>query len=154
MLRAAFGLLAVFLFGPAVRAEGIRRVPAPTYSASSIVNAASNQSGPIAPNTIVSLYGADLAFVTRAIVPDDLHGQILPTTLSGTGVRVLVGKLSANLYFISPTQINFLVPASLLAGPMDVQVSLDGRFGPAARITLAPPVCRPAFRKRTTFPMA
>src|SRR5450759_3622026 len=57
MLRATFGLLAVFLFGLVLGAEGSRRVPAPAYSASSIVNAASNQAGPIAPNTIVSLYG-------------------------------------------------------------------------------------------------
>ncbi|MEO8127925.1 MAG: IPT/TIG domain-containing protein, partial [Bryobacteraceae bacterium] len=138
MLRATFGLLAAFLFGPVLWAEGSRRVPAPAYSASSIVNAASNQAGPIAPNTIVSLYGSDLAFVTRAIVPDDLHGQVLPTTLSGTGVRVLIGKQNANLYFISPTQINFLVPASLIAGPADVQVGIDGRFGPAVRINLSP----------------
>jgi uncharacterized protein (TIGR03437 family) len=138
MLRATFGLLAVFLSGPAIWAEGSRRVPAPTYSASSIVNAASNQGGPIAPNTIVSLYGTDLAYVTRGITPEDLHGQILPTTLSGTGVRILVGKLNANVYFISPTQINFLVPASLLPGPVDVQIGLDSRYGPAAKITLMP----------------
>ena len=138
MLRATFGLLAVFLSGSAVWAEGSRRVPAPAYSASSIVNAASNQAGPIAPNTIVSLYGSDLAYVTRGISPEDLRGQVLPTTLSGTGVRVLVGKLNANLYFISPTQINFLVPASLLAGTVDVQIGLDSRYGPAVKLTLAP----------------
>jgi uncharacterized protein (TIGR03437 family) len=138
MLRATFGLLAVFLYGPSIWAEESRRVPGPTYSTSSIVNAASNQAGPIAPNTIVSLYGSDLAFVTRGITPGDLHGQILPTTLSGTGVRVLVGKLNANLYFISPGQINFLVPASLLAGPVDVQIGLDSRYGPAVRVNLTP----------------
>lgn len=137
MLRATFGLLAAFLFGLVLRAEGSRRVPAPAYSASSIVNAASNQAGPIAPNTIVSLYGSDLAYVTRGITPEDLRGQVLPTTLSGTGVRVLVGKLNANLYFISPTQINFLVPASLLAGPVDVQIGLDSRYGPAVKINLS-----------------
>ena len=138
MLRATFGLLAAFLCGLHLWAEGSRRVPAPAYSASSIVNAASNQAGPIAPNTIVSLYGTDLAFVTRGITPEDLRGQVLPTTLSGTGVRVLVGKLNANLYFISPTQINFLVPASLLAGPVDVQIGLDSRYGPAVKVNLTP----------------
>jgi uncharacterized protein (TIGR03437 family) len=138
MFRATFGLLAIFLAGPAVWAEGSRRVPAPTYSASSIVNAASNQVGPIAPNTIVSLYGTDLAYITRGITADDLHGQVLPTTLGGTGVRILVGRLSANVYFISPTQINFLVPASLLAGPVDVQIGLDSRYGPAVKVNLTP----------------
>ncbi len=138
MLRATFGLLAAFLSGSVLRAEGSRRVPAPTYSASSIVNSASNQVGPIAPNTIVSLYGTDLAYVTRGITSEDLRGQVLPTTLGGTGVRVLVGKLNANIYFISPTQINFLVPASLLAGPVDVQIGLDSRYGPAVKVTLTP----------------
>ncbi len=138
MFQATFGLLAAFLIGPVLWAEGSRRVPAPAYSASSIVNAASNQAGPIAPNTIVSLYGTDLAFATRGITPEDLRGQVLPTTLSGTGVRVLVGKLNANLYFVSPTQINFLVPASLLAGTVDVQIGLDSRYGPAVKINLSP----------------
>src|SRR6185369_12802969 len=96
MLRATFGLLAFFLAGSVLWAEGSRRVPAPSYSSSSIVNAASNQAGPIAPNTIVSLYGTDLAYVTRGILPDDMHGQVLPTTIGGTGVRILVGKVNAN----------------------------------------------------------
>src|SRR5437868_14945087 len=97
--------------------------PAPAYAAASIVNAASNQAGPIAPNTIVSLYGTDLAYVTRALTPDEISGTTLPTTLVGTGVKVTVGNVLANLYFVSPTQINFLVPCILVAGPAEITVS-------------------------------
>jgi uncharacterized protein (TIGR03437 family) len=137
-VRATVALLATAFLGSSLGAEGSRRVSAPTYSATSIVNSASNQTGPVAPNTIVSLYGTDLATVTRAITADDLRpGQILPTTLIDTGVRVLVGRLSANIYFVSPTQINFLIPASLIAGPVDIQTGLDGRFGPSVKVNLS-----------------
>jgi uncharacterized protein (TIGR03437 family) len=129
-------LLATAFLGSCLLAEGSRRVSAPTYSATSIVNAASNQTGPVAPNTIVSLYGTDLAFVTRAITSDDIRsGQILPITLAG--VHVSVGNLNANLYFVSPTQINFLIPASLIAGPVGVQIKLDGRAGPSVKVDLS-----------------
>jgi uncharacterized protein (TIGR03437 family) len=138
MVRATVALLATAFLGSCLLAEGSRRVSAPTYSATSIVNSASNQAGPVAPNTIVSLYGTDLAFVTRAITADDLRGgQILPTALIDTGVRVSVGNLSANIYFVSPTQINFLIPASLIAGPVGVRVVLNGQGGPAVKIDLS-----------------
>src|ERR1700694_1297248 len=102
----------------------------PTYTSDSIVNAADNQPGALAPNAIGTIYGAGLAFTTRAIGADDIKEGMLPTVVPGTGVRVSVGGILANIYFVSPGQINFLVPALLTAGPSYVQVFLDGRAGP------------------------
>jgi uncharacterized protein (TIGR03437 family) len=118
-------------------ADTLRQIPAPSYSSASIVNAASNQPASIAPGSIATLYGTDLAFVTRAITGDDLHGLQLPLTLPGTGLRIAVGGLAASLYYVSPTQVNFLLPASLLPGPADITLTLDGRAGPVVRIALA-----------------
>jgi uncharacterized protein (TIGR03437 family) len=101
-----------------------------------MVNAASNKAGPISPNTIVSMYGSDLAYITKGITPDDLRGNVLPTSLAGSGVRLLVGKLNAYIYFVSPGQINFLVPGSLAPGTVDVQLGLDSRYGPTVRLPL------------------
>ncbi len=137
-MRVTFGLLAIAFAGSALWAEGSRRVPAPKYSEASIVNSASNQAGPVAPNTIVTLYGTDLAYITRAISAEDMRGQTLPIVLPNTGVHVSVGNLNANIYFVSPTQINFLIPSSLIAGPADVRLVLNGLAGPAVKITLAP----------------
>jgi uncharacterized protein (TIGR03437 family) len=108
-----------------------------TYSAASIVNSADNLPGALAPNTIATVYGANLAFTTKSISPEDIHGGSLPTVLPGTGVRVLIGGLAAQIYYVSPTQINFLVPSTLLPLPTDAQVVRDGVAGPLIPIPLA-----------------
>jgi uncharacterized protein (TIGR03437 family) len=109
----------------------------PSYSAASIVNAADNLAGPLAPNTIATIYGTGLAYGTKWLTPDDIRGGLLPTILPGTGVRILVGGVLANLYYVSPLQINFLVPPNLLPGASDVQVVIDGLSGPLIPIQLA-----------------
>lgn len=62
----------------------------------------------------------------------------MPFTLPGTGVRVLVGGLAAPIYFASPRQINFLVPADLLPGATTIAVIFDGKSGPEVRVEIAP----------------
>jgi uncharacterized protein (TIGR03437 family) len=99
----------------------------PSYIAAGIVNAADNRPGPLAPNTLASLYGVRLSYVTAAMTPNDILGGVLPTVLPGTGVHVTVGNLPATIYYVSPDQINFLVPANLLPAASTVQVVLDGR---------------------------
>ncbi len=134
-MRAAFALLALPVIGLVVQAaDPVRQ--APSYSQSSIVNAASNLPGPLAPNTIGSLYGSDLAFVTRELRPEDIRDGSLPTLLSGTGVRVVVSRWPAQIFFVSPRQINFLVPANLRPGQGDLQLVVDGRAGPLAPLRL------------------
>jgi uncharacterized protein (TIGR03437 family) len=128
LLAAALGL------GPALCGQTNY---GPSYTAAGIVNAADNQVGPLAPNTIASIYGVRLSYVTQAISPNDIDGGVLPTVLPGTGVHVLVGNLPATIYYVSPDQINFLVPANLLPAPSTVQVVLEGQAGPAVQITLA-----------------
>jgi uncharacterized protein (TIGR03437 family) len=109
----------------------------PSYTAAGIVNAADNQPGPLAPNTLASLYGVRLSYDTLAMSPNDILGGVLPTLLPGTGVNVAVGNLAAVVYYVSPDQINFLVPSILLPGPSTVQVVLEGHSGPRVNITLA-----------------
>ncbi|MGD0438739.1 MAG: hypothetical protein ABSB86_19935 [Bryobacteraceae bacterium] len=109
----------------------------PVYSAASIVNAADNQVGPLAPNTIATIYGQNLAYGTAALTAGDVLGGVLPTALAGTQVRVLIGGEGANLYYASPTQINFLVPSDLLPLTANLQLVIDGLDGPAIPIQLA-----------------
>jgi len=110
--------------------------PAPLYVESSVVNAASPAAGGLAPNTLATIYGQFLSRVTRAVTPDDIRAGVLPTVLPGTGVRVLVGGILAPLLYISPSQINFVVPANLLPGQTDLRVGIDSRYGPAVRVRL------------------
>src|SRR5262245_47388529 len=67
-----------------------------------VVSAASYKS-PVAPGTIASAFGTRLATAIESA-----REQPLPTSLAGTTVRVN-GEL-APLFFVSPTQINFLIP--------------------------------------------
>ncbi|HET8546859.1 MAG TPA: hypothetical protein VFL57_02595 [Bryobacteraceae bacterium] len=109
---------------------------APNYSASSVVNAASNVAGPVAPNTIVSLYGTDLSWNTRSVRAEDVSSGLLPTYIPGGGVSVYVNNLPAGLYYVSPTQVNFLVPAAATPGRVRLAVARDGVRGPEVEITL------------------
>jgi uncharacterized protein (TIGR03437 family) len=49
----------------------------------------------------------------------------------------MVNHISANIYFVSPQQINFLVPANLLPGKAVLTVTLDGRAGPQVATEIA-----------------
>jgi len=108
----------------------------PVYSAASLVNAADSQAGWLAPNAIATLYGTGLAYTTRGLTAADLHGGLMPATLPGTGVTILVSGMTAYPYYISPTQVNFLIPNNLLPGPVDVQLVVDGVAGPSISVAL------------------
>ncbi len=110
---------------------------APSYASSTVVHAASQQSGTFAPNTIVTLYGRQLAYVTRAIGSDDVRDGVMPTVLSGTGVKVLVDNVPVPLYFVSPGQVNLLLPTGLKEGVRKLHLSLDGIAGPVVEFRVA-----------------
>lgn len=132
---AAALLLAALVIGP-LAAETSGTPGMPDYSAASIANAAANVAGFYAPNTFLSIYGNNLSFATRAVSPEDIRAGVLPTALAGGGVRVLINLLPANLYFVSPNQVNILVPPSLAPGPAILQLVNDGRAGPPVEIML------------------
>lgn len=117
-------------------AAGIATAQTPVYSHGSLVSAASGRPGSLTPNCIATLYGTHLSYSTRSLASSDLQGNLLPDTLGGTGVRVFVGNIAAQLYFVSPTQVNFLVPALLKSGPTTVRLARDGNQGPTIDVTL------------------
>ena len=131
-MRALLALLVALLF-----AAAFAQAEAPLYSADSIVNSADNQPGTLAPNTLATIYGKNLAYGTKALSPDDVQSGILPTVFPGTGVHVIVGNILANLIYVSPTQINFLVPANLIPGTVNLVVVVDAWAGPQIPIQLA-----------------
>jgi uncharacterized protein (TIGR03437 family) len=61
---------------------------------------------------------------------------MLPTVLGSTGVRVLINNIPANIYYVSPTQVNLLIPTSLSPGPAMLQLVVDSLAGPAIPIML------------------
>ena len=100
----------------------------PYFTAASVVNAATNTPGPFAPNTIVTIYGSHLAFNTLAVSAQNIASNTLPIELGG--VHVLIDGIPAGLYYVSPVQINLLIPNSLLPGDSKLTVARDGVCGP------------------------
>lgn len=85
----------------------------PEISTASIVSAGSPAAG-IAPNTWVSIYGANLAVTAHAWTTADLAGGKLPTSLNN--VSVTVNGVPAYLSYVSPKQINLLTSTGTPAG--------------------------------------
>ncbi len=91
----------------------------------SLVSPASYEAGALAPEAIASAFGARLATVTNVatVLP-------LPATLGGTTVKVKDGagtERAAALFFVSPTQVNFQLPAGTALGAALVTIrSGDG----------------------------
>ncbi len=109
---------------------------APCYTVQGITNIASGTPGTLAPNTLASIYGTNLSFVTRAISADDIQAGELPIRLPGTGVQVWLDELPGHLYLVSPEQVNFLVPSNLRATEVTIRVFRDSTVGPAVRLKL------------------
>jgi uncharacterized protein (TIGR03437 family) len=128
--------LALFTVGCVLGAEQPVPLVAPYYTAASIVNAADNQSGMLAPNTIGTIYGTNLAYSTAAVTESDIHGGTLPIWLGASETTVLIDNTPAALYYASPGQINFLVPPDLLPGPVSFSVNVDGFTEGAIQLTL------------------
>lgn len=79
----------------------------PQIAANAILNAAGGAAG-MAPGAWVSLYGTNLATTTYQATQGDLASGLLPTNLKNT--TVLIDGIAAYLDYISPSQINLLVP--------------------------------------------
>ena len=107
--------------------------PGPVTSISSAFNSAT-----LAPEAIASAYGSNLATVPQtATLP-------LPLTLGGTSVAVKDSNgilRSAELFYVSPSQVNFQVPPGVASGTASVTVSVNGNpvaIGTAQVVPFAP----------------
>lgn len=135
MVRSPLALLSVWCMLGAEKP--VPRV-APYYDAASIVNAADNVPGALAANTLGTIYGTNLAYNTAALTLNDIQGGLLPIVLGTSETLVFIDHYPADLYYVSPGQINFLVPPNLIAEAAVVQVTIDGLAGPAIPVTLTP----------------
>jgi uncharacterized protein (TIGR03437 family) len=108
---------------------------APYYTAAGIVNAATQTAEILAPNTIATIYGTNLSWTTHAVDAGDLQGGWLPFSLEG--VTVYVNGIAGSLFFVSPGQINFLIPYEIVSPTATVAVARQGVAGPPATIPLA-----------------
>lgn len=110
----------------------VARGAAPSYSSASFVNAGNFAPGPFAPNSVVTVFGTSLARSARALTAEDIRGDTLPTELNFT--QVLVDNIAAPLFYVSDTQVNFLIPSKQIVGDARIEVIREGLRGPAVLI--------------------
>ncbi len=101
---------------------------APSFTAAGVVQGATQLAGTLAPNTIATIYGSNLSWTTQAVTEANLNGGTLPTTLDG--VSVYVDAIVCHLMYVSPGQINFLIPYEITASSATVLVARQGVAGP------------------------
>src|SRR5262249_23478548 len=88
----------------------------------------------IAPDSLASIFGSSLARTTASATLD-ANGQ-LPIELAAT--RVEVNGTAAALIYVSPGQINFVVPSGIAAGTTTVLVrSTDTNATRSAAVQVA-----------------
>ncbi len=99
----------------------VAKIAAPDLATIAPVSSASYVGALFAPESIVTLFGSNLALGTEiaASVP-------LPTTLQGVTVNVTDGAndtRTAPLFFVSPGQVNLLIPAGTVSGAATITLS-------------------------------
>jgi uncharacterized protein (TIGR03437 family) len=105
-----------------------------TLTVTSVSAASFDPNAPVAANSIASAFGPDLA-------PDTAQATTrpLPTELLGVRLNVIDSagvSRGAALFFVSPRQINFLVPEGTVEGAATVEVSRDGEVFARGAVTV------------------
>jgi uncharacterized protein (TIGR03437 family) len=114
------------------RVRLLKRVAEPTVTS---ISAASFVGTEIASESIVAAFGVNLA--TTVEVANSLP---LPTTLAGTKVKVKDSggtERDAPLFFVAPSQINYLVPSGTLSGPASLTVTSGDGATSRGTLTIA-----------------
>ncbi|HEX8335941.1 MAG TPA: hypothetical protein VF621_04385, partial [Pyrinomonadaceae bacterium] len=90
-------------------------------------------SGALAPDSIAVLNGKNLALSTNS--PARLPGGTFPTDFEN--LSVTVGGRAAQIFFASPTQVNFNLPPALGVGPNEVVVRNPDGFEIRGEVNVA-----------------
>ncbi len=113
---------------------------APVLTATDVVNGASFLPA-IAPNTWVTITGGNLSGTTRVWDSEDIVNSALPTDIDS--VSVTVNGTYAYVEYVSPGQLNILLPVGLASGQAQVETY---NFGLAsATVTVQVQDVAPAF---------
>jgi uncharacterized protein (TIGR03437 family) len=108
---------------------------ASTLSITSNVSAATSTVTTLAPASIATAFGSNLATGTAAA-----STSTLPTSLSQTTVTITdsTGKQqAAPLFYVSPTQVNYEVPGSIATGAGQVMISAGNGLQGTAAVQIA-----------------
>ncbi|MGH9842575.1 MAG: NF038122 family metalloprotease [Blastocatellia bacterium] len=127
---AGYGLLSEVFQGKAASAmiRAIISIPGPAPAQGKVVSvsAASFNGEALAGDEIVAAFGARLATTVMAAPGKSGCPTCLSTELAGTTVKVKDSRgieRLAPLFFVSPSQVNYLMPSATAVGPATVTVT-------------------------------
>ncbi len=98
-------------------------------SVAAVVNANGFQPGPVAPGTVVSLFGSNMA-PRAAVASSSPWPKVLELT------SVFINGVAVPLAYVSPTQINAQVPSETKPGQATVTVVVGDRVLPPIELTV------------------
>lgn len=114
---------------------------APNFTSANLMNGASFSTA-MAANTWTSITKAGgLSTTTRGWLATDFNGSTMPTQLNGASVTVNGNPVPVS--YVSPTQINFLLPPTLTAGTAQIVAANNGLTSTTVSATIA--AVAPAF---------
>lgn len=109
---------------------------APAVTAGNVVSAATSSEGPVAANSWVTIYGSNLGVTTRSWDTADITNGGLPFSLDGVSVLVTGAPRLAYVGYVSPTQVNFLLPSDITPGTVQIQVRNPAGISPKVPLTI------------------
>ena len=121
--------------------DGVSLVPAgtppPAISAGGVVSAGDfGEFTSVSPGSWIEIYGLNLAVDSRSWAASDFNGINAPTSLDGTSVSI--GGQAACVAYISPGQVNALVPSNVITGPQPMTVTVDNVTSAVYSVTVNP----------------
>jgi uncharacterized protein (TIGR03437 family) len=109
--------------------------PSTTISPTAIVSASAfGGFAAAAPGSWIEIYGMNLAGDTRSWAGTDFNGNTAPTSLDGTSI--MIGGQLAYIDYISPAQVNALVPSNVATGVQQVIVKTANGTGTTFPLTI------------------
>jgi uncharacterized protein (TIGR03437 family) len=102
----------------------------PYVAPSAVTNAAGGSASMVAPGSVVSIFGVNLAQGT-------VVGPSSPLAQTLGGLTVHIGDRLLPLFFVSPTQVNAQLPSDFTPGQQTVTISAPGQPDVQTSVTIA-----------------
>jgi uncharacterized protein (TIGR03437 family) len=114
-----------------------RALQTPSISTGGVVSASAfGEFTSVSPGSWIEIYGSNLAVDTRSWAGSDFTGVNAPTSLDGTSVTI--GGQAAFIDYISPGQVNALVPSNVATGVQPMTVTVAGATTAAYNLNVNP----------------
>jgi uncharacterized protein (TIGR03437 family) len=111
--------------------------PLPAIQPGGVVSAGAFGSfAAVSPGSWIEIYGNNLSATTRSWTGADFTGNAAPISLDG--VSVTIGGKQAFIDYVSPGQVNALVPSDVAPGPQQMTVTTAAGVSTPYSITVNP----------------